>query len=550
MPARRLPLVLAALLLSLIPAGVGARQPAVGPPAPARPPQPPPSRLSFRINLDENIGTGRLAGRLLVFLLYDDGNLPPNAQPAQGMFYDNPQPLFGVGVANFAPGQAVTLDDRADAFPVKPSALAKGEYLAQAVLDCVHTNSLWFREAGNVRSEIVRFAYDPAKIEAPVRITLEKIVPAPYLPKMEGIEIFEAKSDTLSTYYKTPIGMRAGILLPSDYDPSRKYPAVYQVPGFNGDHFDAMGILKQSMMRPFPAELEFRKNCFIIVLDPSSANGHTLFANSANNGPVGDALVHDLIPALEAKYPLIPEASARIVRGHSSGGWSSLWLALNYPETFGACWSSSPDPVDFRRFQKIDIYAQPNMYTDAQGKDIPSNFAEGESLMSVRQENAWEEVKGPRNSSGEQWDSWQAVFGPIGPDGNPAALYNAVTGVIDKAVAEQYRKYDVADLLRGNPEKYVPIFKRGVRILVGGADEWNLHEAVMLLKEDLARLGAPMDAKAGGAGSITIVPGKDHGTILLTPEYQTQSEQILRALRAAGHIPSPQTPDHHPESTP
>ena len=109
---------------------------------------------------------------------------------------------------------------------------------------------------------------------------------------------------------------------------------------------------------------ELARNAFQIWLDPESGNGHMLFANSDNNGPRGNALVNELIPALEAKYPLISKADARIVRGHSSGGWASLWLALQYPQTFGACFASSPDPVDFHRLEQIDIYDQDNMYSD------------------------------------------------------------------------------------------------------------------------------------------------------------------------------------------
>src|SRR5262249_40988046 len=151
-----------------------------------------------------------------------------------------------------------------------------------------------------------------------------------------------------------------------------------------------------------------------------------------------DALIKELIPALEAKYHLIPKASARIIRGHSSGGWSSVWLAMQYPGTFGACWAGAPDPLDFRRFQKVDIYSQPNFYTDDKGTEIPSTLQDGTVLMTIRQENAWEEAKGPDNTSGEQWDSWFAVFGPRNERGHPAALFDFATGAMNKNIAEQY----------------------------------------------------------------------------------------------------------------
>jgi pimeloyl-ACP methyl ester carboxylesterase len=218
------------------------------------------------------------------------------------------------------------------------------------------------------------------------------------------------------------------------------------------------------------------RNAFWIVLDPESGNGHTLFADSANNGPCGEALVKELIPALEAKYRLAPEAKARLLRGHSSGGWSTLWLALRYPETFGATWSTSPDPVDFRKFQTPDIYSDINMYgvqqPTANGgeptfKPHSSYRAGGQSKMTIAQENQMEEVLGPDNTSAQQWDSWQAVWGPRNDRGHPAALYDPQTGVLDHALAEKYRPYDIADLVRREGGKYGPILHQRCRVVVG-----------------------------------------------------------------------------------
>ena len=90
-------------------------------------------------------------------------------------------------------------------------------------------------------------------------------------------------------------------------------------------------------------------------LDPSCPRGHHVFADSANNGPVGKALIRELIPAFYKKFRGIPSPKARFLAGHSSGGWSSLWLQVTYPGQFAGTWSTSPDPVDFRDFQRINL---------------------------------------------------------------------------------------------------------------------------------------------------------------------------------------------------
>ncbi|NBQ16601.1 MAG: hypothetical protein EBU31_18785 [Proteobacteria bacterium] len=143
-----------------------------------------------------------------------------------------------------------------------------------------------------------------------------------------------------------------------------------------------------------------------IVLDPETPLGHHGFVDSAANGPWGTALVEEFIPALERQFRLIPRAEARIVTGHSSGGWSSLWLQLVNPEVFGACFSSSPDPVDFSRFQAGDLYADASVFCDAEGKERPSYRVPlvkqfDKVRMTVRDEAAMERVLGPARGSGD-----------------------------------------------------------------------------------------------------------------------------------------------------
>jgi hypothetical protein len=81
-----------------------------------------------------------------------------------------------------------------------------------------------------------------------------------------------------------------------------------------------------------------------VVRDPSCPLGHHVFAHSANNGPVGDAIVHEPIPELEKRFRAIPAAGARFVTAHSSGGWSSLWLQVTGPTPLSAFGAPRPTP--------------------------------------------------------------------------------------------------------------------------------------------------------------------------------------------------------------
>ena len=122
-----------------------------------------------------------------------------------------------------------------------------------------------------------------------------------------------------------------------------------------------------------PARTPSARDLIRVVLDPDCGMGHHVFADSATNGPRGRALVEELIPHIETNVPRDrrrrrPGCSTAIRRA----GWSSLWLQVTYPDTFGGTWSTSPDPVDFRDFQQIDLYAPgENMFRDRDGNRRP-----------------------------------------------------------------------------------------------------------------------------------------------------------------------------------
>src|SRR6185437_2666825 len=235
--------------------------------------------------------------------------------------------------------------------------------------------------------------------------------------------------------------------------------------------------------------------------------------NSDNNGPMGDALVTEFIPALEAKYHLIANPYARILKGHSSGGWAVLWLATQYPKTFGACFCASPDPVDFRQLEVINIYDDDNAYTHA-GADVPGS----RSGSLVRDENAIEQVLGPHNTSGHDWDAWQAVWGHRDPAGHPANLFDPFTGKIDHAEDESYRRFDISDLLARDPDKYAPLFRDRIRLIVGDKDNFFLDKAVALLKQRLDAI-PHHSSSAPNPGYIKILPNYNHATIGDSPEF-------------------------------
>lgn len=491
--------------------------------------------VTFHVKIDPQARSIPATGRLIVMLKRTDSKLPAEAEPIDGPFWDDPQPLYAIDVKDLAPGAEAVIDDSATAFPREPSSLLSGEYLAQARLDVNRQSSSWREQSGNMFSAPVTFVRDPA---SPTRVdlVLTEVTRATIPEPDPRIQIVSVESKLLSEFAGKPVRLRAAVMQPIDFDAARHYPAVYEVPGFGGDHMGAFSHLRRvTSEKADAATRELAKSSYWIVLDPESVNGHTLFADSENNGPRGRALIEELIPAIEKQCNIPDRPAARVLRGHSSGGWSVLWLAVKYPQTFGAAWSSSPDPIDFRAFQNINMYSDVNMYQSLDSEQRTSYRKGGQNLMSVRQENAGEEVIGPDNTSAQQWDSWQAVFGPRNARGNPAALFDPRTGQIDRSIAERFAAYDLSRLLKADPSRVGGAFRNRIRLFVGDQDNFFLNLGVELFKGELDRL---VPEAPDQFGTIQIIPGVDHGTIFTSPQLRAIPSEILSWFRAHDQLPS------------
>ena len=226
-----------------------------------------------------------------------------------------------------------------------------------------------------------------------------------------------------------------------------------------------------------------------VMLDESCPQGTHEFADSENDGPWGTALTTEFIPYLEKTYRMDAKPTGRFLNGHSSGGWATLQLQVNYPQIFGGTWSTSPDPSDFHDFTGINLYApSANAYHSADGKPYPIMRDKGKVLATFEQFSRIEAVLGPY---GGQVSSFDWVFSPRATGGGPVPMFDRATGVIDPAVVQYWHDhFDLANIVETTWAQRGAMLKGRIHLFVGTADTFYLDGAAHLFEARLAKLGA------------------------------------------------------------
>ena len=466
--------------------------------------------LCFQLTFDKAALATPFTGRVYVMLFKQEVQ---NLQ--SGPAWINPSPFFAVDVKNWKPGEPLLVDHTALGFPRQLSRIDKGTYSIQAVMDLDRGGRSFAHSPGNIHSKTVRQSLDP-EATGPVALVLDQVFQEQQSQSTERVKLVDMESRLLSNFHKKPMRLRAGVILPKSFQEhaDKRYPVIYEIPGFTGRHTTALGMAKRNVTEVAGVEMLY------VVLDPDCRLGHHVFADSDNNGPCGQALIEELIPHIEKTYRGLGTPQTRFLTGHSSGGWSSLWLQVAYPDFFGGVWSTAPDPVDFRDFQMVNIYKPgTNLFKDEDGKSRPLGRFNKKVVIEYQPFSDMEVVMG----RGGQLFSFEAVFGPRGADGRPVPLWDRKTGAIDARVAEAWKRYDIRLILEKNWKTLGPKLAGKLHVYMGDQDNFYLEGATLLLKQALAKLGS--DAV------VELFPGRDHGTLMTAQLRQRIANEMAEQFR-------------------
>ena len=457
----------------------------------AQVPPPPAHQLFFRIVAGPAVHTP-VSGRLLVFIGQGSGA----KQVSIDEFHPDATWVAAREIHDLAPGAAVEIDTDAIAYPEPFSDLAPGDYQVQAVLDVDHTYNYSGLTAGDLITPVLTLkGWTPGKGAEPELALTARASPGTRFTltpedrqAAAHLRLAAVQSVALTRFWGRPTFIRAWVVLPPDYDkaPARYYPTVYWTHGFGGNlpscRFFGIHLYERMAAGRMPPMIW-------VMLDEHLPSGTHEFADSVNNGPWGSALTQEYIPWLESHYRMLPHARDRFLQGHSSGGWATLQLQINYPRTFGGTWSTSPDSSDFHDFTGVNLYApQANVYRRPDGTPYPLVRMQGNVIASFEQFSRLEDVLGPY---GGQMGSFDWVFSPRGKDGRPEPMFDRATGDVDpKVVAYWSTHYDLAQIVKTTWPRQGPKLTGKIHVYVGTADTFYLDGAAHRLDTVLAGLGA------------------------------------------------------------
>lgn len=520
--------------------------PAPGPePRSARPAAP---RVAVRVR--PGLVDGPLQGRLLV-LLASQRDPEPRFLVSDD---DDSAQVFGMDVAAWTPGEPVTLAGDVTGAPLATlDALPPGEYSVQALLHRYETfhradghvvqlppdrgeGQQWNLAPGNLLSTPRRVRVTPG---SPLVLDLELDQVIPPLPPVEDTRFLrhvEIESPRLTRFWGRPMKLGARVLLPEGWDshPQARYPLLVYHSHFSRELAGYRESPADSTLPPVDMD-GLRRDCpdghgpacakhgyvrmvqeagyrfhqqwtgpgfpRVILVQLEHANPYyddSYAVNSENLGPYGDAITYELIPHIEQEFRGLG-AWARGMYGGSTGGWEAIAAQVFYPDEYNGAVGNCPDPLDFRAYMTIDIYADANAYhSEGPFRATPrasARLGDGTLRSTVEQSNRMELALGTRSRSGQQFDIWEAVYSPVGPDGYPRRIFDKATGAIDREVAAYWREhYDIGHILTRDWATLGPKLRGKLWLNTGDMDTYYLERSVRLVEARLAALDPPPDA--------------------------------------------------------
>src|SRR5262249_48280223 len=171
--------------------------------------------LRFRITLAGEVAGESVVGRLLVFM----SDSPQASQSLSVGFIpgdtQNTTWMAAMEVAHFAPGQTIEFNPDLNAYPHPFSQARPGAYQIMALLDTDRSYAYSGQNEGDLCSRVIKLRNLTPANGGEVALTLDRrTVRAVKVAETQSIKLVEFQSPLLTAFWKRPVVMRAGVVLP------------------------------------------------------------------------------------------------------------------------------------------------------------------------------------------------------------------------------------------------------------------------------------------------------------------------------------------------
>lgn len=151
-----------------------------------------------------------------------------------------------------------------------------------------------------------------------------------------------ARIDTVAIATKYLAVPDSVIIITPDGASDTRYPSVYMLNGFGGDHKGWLGTLRTDLP-------ELADSYGMVVVMPHGQNSWYWDSPVDSTMQMESFFVNDLVPYIDANYPTVPCPRMRAISGLSMGGHGAFWLAMRHSDIWGNAGSMSGG-VDIRPF--------------------------------------------------------------------------------------------------------------------------------------------------------------------------------------------------------
>lgn len=299
------------------------------------------------------------------------------------------------------------------------------------------------------------------------------------------VEMFEFTSTLLEG---NPLGddpvRRVGVYLPAaaDEDGTRRFPVLHDLAGYTGSGVKHLGW--QGFVENLPERLDrligegSMPPAVVVFLDGFTALGGNQYINSSAIGPWADVITRELVPEIEARYPVLPGRDHRGVFGKSSGGYGALMHGMLHADVWGGVACHSGDmyfPYGYLPDipHAVDVLAK-------HGRSVPAFL----DAIATKQKH-----------SGSEIHALMIVAMAATYDPDPAAPLgfhlpmDLETGELDPERWDRWLEHDPVEIVG----RYADALRslRHLHIDCGRRDQYRLHHGARILHRRLEALGVP-----------------------------------------------------------